>query len=333
MNTAGRSKSEVIAGIIAEHQPAPDKIAPDWKAKAGADIMRFLDQAERREVAALGDPFVALMTLIQYADFTIGPDSPCHHPTMPSAVAAAKGAMRSLYRGFRGMEFDPAKPGPKISFGGDMDDETCSQLGEAIVGALASVQFFKEGSQPLVSPEMGMAMTEARQAMDSWRHVETLRSQEGDSVEILCDNPDGLCAVVVSGDWTGFTPRRVEGVNIHEALSNAALSRATGETPPVPAPAPKAVVEHLMGEYDLWIKKCKLRTVMSLTPEGKMGQRYLDGEDAFASEVILQLMHAIESLIRRSGAKTCLSLTPAGQMAEAWLAHAGLEYHPRREDH
>lgn len=48
--------------------------------------------------------------------------------------------------------------------------------------------------------------------------INELRRSEGASVEIFCDNPDGPCAIEVTDDWTSWSPRRFEGVNVLEAL-------------------------------------------------------------------------------------------------------------------
>lgn len=53
---------------------------------------------------------------------------------------------------------------------------------------------------------------------------------EGDSVEILCDNPEGdganNCAVVCCGDWTGWQDRRFQGISLTVALEAAAGARS-----------------------------------------------------------------------------------------------------------
>lgn len=66
----------------------------------------------------------------------------------------------------------------------------------------------------------------------AWREVEIvrlidlLRSQEGDDVTILCDNPDfndqPNCAVVCNGDWTEYKDHRFVGDTVLDALSAAA---------------------------------------------------------------------------------------------------------------
>jgi len=57
-----------------------------------------------------------------------------------------------------------------------------------------------------------------------------LRSAEGASVEILCDNPDGppSNAILVWDDWTGWKQKRFEGESLADALSNALAAK--GET-------------------------------------------------------------------------------------------------------
>ena len=60
---------------------------------------------------------------------------------------------------------------------------------------------------------------------ETWAIIERLRAEEGHSVEILCDNPDGLCAVVVCGDWTGWEEKRIEGNTVIDALRNADAHR------------------------------------------------------------------------------------------------------------
>lgn len=58
---------------------------------------------------------------------------------------------------------------------------------------------------------------------DEWSMVNRLRDQEADSVEILCDNPDGdpNNAIVCCGFWTGFVERRFSGDTIADALRSA----------------------------------------------------------------------------------------------------------------
>lgn len=53
--------------------------------------------------------------------------------------------------------------------------------------------------------------------------IDDLRHGEGDSVMIMCDNPDGPPnnAVGVCADWTDWKPKRFEGESVCEALDKA----------------------------------------------------------------------------------------------------------------
>ena len=72
----------------------------------------------------------------------------------------------------------------------------------------------------------------AKEMMDALAFVECvdkLRADEGDSVEILCDNPefDGHpnCAIVCCGDWTHFEQVRFDGDTVLECLFKALTVR------------------------------------------------------------------------------------------------------------
>lgn len=62
--------------------------------------------------------------------------------------------------------------------------------------------------------------------------VMALRAEEGDSVEILCDNPEGPPnnAVVIRAWWTEWEEQRFEGSTLAEALHRANLARMRYET-------------------------------------------------------------------------------------------------------
>lgn len=53
--------------------------------------------------------------------------------------------------------------------------------------------------------------------------IDDLRENEGASVNVLCDNPDGAPnnAIEVCDDWTGWEPRRFEGDTLMRALNAA----------------------------------------------------------------------------------------------------------------
>lgn len=64
--------------------------------------------------------------------------------------------------------------------------------------------------------------------------IDELRSEEGDSVEILCDNPDPTsddegAAVECCGDWTNWEHVRYYGKNLRTALIHATNTKAKGQ--------------------------------------------------------------------------------------------------------
>jgi len=81
----------------------------------------------------------------------------------------------------------------------------------------------------IVFGPIGLEAEQPRGSMDNatkiacWDAVEQLRSYEGDDVRILCDNPDGPCAVEVNGAWTDYKERRYEGRNVYECLMFAII--------------------------------------------------------------------------------------------------------------
>lgn len=69
----------------------------------------------------------------------------------------------------------------------------------------------------------------AATAIRMYAAIETLRAEEGDSVIILCDNPEGPCAVECSGEWTNWFEERFDGDTTILALENAVAKRARRE--------------------------------------------------------------------------------------------------------
>lgn len=61
--------------------------------------------------------------------------------------------------------------------------------------------------------------------------VDTLRADEGDSVMLLCDNPEGPPnnAVICNGGWTDYCDRRFDGETLIAALQAAVDAQATAE--------------------------------------------------------------------------------------------------------
>jgi len=62
-----------------------------------------------------------------------------------------------------------------------------------------------------------------------WAMIEALRADEGNTVTILCDNPEGTpnSAVECCGDWTDWQQRRFTGDTVFRALEAAHTSFTT----------------------------------------------------------------------------------------------------------
>lgn len=65
-------------------------------------------------------------------------------------------------------------------------------------------------------------------ALRCWEIIELLRAEEANSVEIVCDNPEGCgtvknpnCAIVCFGGWTNFEHRRFSGDTVLQCLEAA----------------------------------------------------------------------------------------------------------------
>lgn len=84
------------------------------------------------------------------------------------------------------------------------------------------------------------------------RLIDELRADEGDSVEILCDNPDfngqPNCAVVCCGDWTGWLHKRFAADTLLDTLSMAATERKL--------PSPRTVIAKSNGHH--WVQRFNL---------------------------------------------------------------------------
>ena len=84
------------------------------------------------------------------------------------------------------------------------------------------------------------------------RLINVLRADEGDSVEILCDNPDfngqPNCAIVCCGDWTGWLHKRFAADTLLDALSMAMVEKNL--------PSPRKVIATSNGHH--WIERFNL---------------------------------------------------------------------------
>lgn len=76
--------------------------------------------------------------------------------------------------------------------------------------------------------------------IEAWNLIESLRTAEGHSVTLVCDNPDfngqPNCAVEVCGNWTDWQQRRITGESIlgvlreaHDAMTVYELAALEGD--------------------------------------------------------------------------------------------------------
>jgi hypothetical protein len=76
-------------------------------------------------------------------------------------------------------------------------------------------------------------MMTPEEKIEAWNLVESLRAPEGQSVALVCDNPDfngqPNCAVDCCGDWTGWDERRFAGDTILDALRIAHEAKIAAE--------------------------------------------------------------------------------------------------------
>lgn len=84
------------------------------------------------------------------------------------------------------------------------------------------------------------------------RLINLLRAEEGDSVTILCDNPDfneqPNCAIECCGDWTGWLHKRFAANTLLDALSMAVTERNL--------PSPRTVIATSNGHH--WVQRFNL---------------------------------------------------------------------------
>ncbi|MBA4019149.1 MAG: hypothetical protein C0483_18440 [Pirellula sp.] len=86
---------------------------------------------------------------------------------------------------------------------------------------------FRRRAESLIAGYMSSASVNTR-AVRLVSMIDDLRADEGDSVEILCDNPEGPPnnAVRVSAGWTNYEFERFEGATLEAALTAACFAKA-----------------------------------------------------------------------------------------------------------
>lgn len=79
----------------------------------------------------------------------------------------------------------------------------------------------------LTTAEMAALEGVAELSQPVWAMIQALRADEGDQINLLCDNPEGPPnnAVECCGSWTNWLDRRFEGETLHEAILVAYRAR------------------------------------------------------------------------------------------------------------
>jgi hypothetical protein len=95
-------------------------------------------------------------------------------------------------------------------------------------------------------------MTQHSRDSEIVRLINELRSEEADSVTILCENPDfngqPNSAVICNGEWTGYEDKRFAADTILDALSMAWIERKL--------PKPRMVIAESSGHH--WVERFHL---------------------------------------------------------------------------
>lgn len=98
-------------------------------------------------------------------------------------------------------------------------------------------------------------------AAAAMRMIEELRADEGNSVTILCNNPEAdtrmeQCAIECSGHWTGFNDLRFYGESVAQALAHAMLAKAEGDARIETYPWGGTGLAGFQGRVSEWLLKC-----------------------------------------------------------------------------
>ena len=331
-NFSKGSRGDLILNVVL---PSSDRFRDARHKEEAAELARSLTRAidlfERREIAALGSPFMALTSLIQYAEWTISVESPGYHPTMPSAVAAAKGALRSLSRGLNGQDLDapdslPLVSMPLMSEGGALGEDEIAErkaVGTAMVRALLAAGFSKDElrvNPALINAELvGNPLSEDEVLLNKLLTVEqeVFGLKAGDCPEPFADY-----------DRAGELNRMLTFCTT--AIRNR-IQAGYGRVPDGGEAPAKPVVEEdvlsiITDLLSLWRRaRSDWGQPEDLTEIETYGiaRAYIDDNKPIKEQEVRDLLkamsEAIDDEIVSAGWKTCCALTHEGQRAEAWV--------------
>jgi hypothetical protein len=132
------------------------------------------------------------------------------------------------------------------------DPKVIARLLRAIAGGIAAKALRHDWIFNAAADMLEAAVTPGERGAEIVRLIDVLRSDEGDSVMILCDNPDfngqPNCAIVCNGDWTGWVDKRFAADTILDALSMAMVEKNL--------PSPRKVIATSNGHH--WVEQFNL---------------------------------------------------------------------------
>lgn len=99
----------------------------------------------------------------------------------------------------------------------------CIELAKASPRLIAELRASRDAVDSLLEEVQRL-----RGPAELWAMVETLREHEGDTVQIVNDNPDfggPNCIVGVTGAWTDWVERDIPGDNIRDCLEKAVAAK------------------------------------------------------------------------------------------------------------
>ena len=329
------SRGELILRIV--QSTVEDDTKMPEAAELAARIARAIDLHERREIAAMGSPFMALTSLIQYADWTISDESPGYHPTMPSAVAAAKGALRGLARGLMGMELDPSIDVPLVTMPLPSEDTVLNEteiaerkaVGTAMVRALLAAGFTRDKLR--VNPDLiaadliGNPLSEDEVLLDKLLTVEqeVFGLKAGDCPEPFADY-DRACELnrMLSFCTTALRNRVQAGYGRVPDVAEAATLTD-----------PEAIIDALLS---LWQDAYRVaRQSVHQTSFGDFGlvreaRSYLINNSGDEIDLIKRLCYECGATVTQANWRTRLSVFPAEQAAIDYLARRAAKAEPAK---
>lgn len=202
--------------------------------------------------------------------------------------------------------------GDVLEFLRRMDDVDANALGDRLSDELEAT---KPGNRQLTWPDHADLVVWLLGRLVDWERIQELRGEEGDSVSILCTNPDAdehhpEFAIECSGFWTGFADRRFAGRTMSEAIELAWIAKRDAQV----AGYPEMGIEATLPPA---VSGARFRRVMLALKRGMAGAP-LDVE-AIANDQLdaLELLGECAALFREYEAHHLAKLGPRQAIVDA----------------